>query len=86
MKAKVEEHTVIVIQGQEIAAIRVQWVLTGLKSKFFKQNLWFRESDGVFLRAQPREGARSVGRSDPGAEQHTSEVASRCLRAFGVLF
>jgi hypothetical protein len=56
MKAKVEEHTVIVIQGQEIAAIRVQWGLTGLKSKFFKQNLWFRESDGVFLRAQPREG------------------------------
>lgn len=42
MKAKVEEHTTITIQGREYPAVRVKWGLTGFKSRFFNQKLWFR--------------------------------------------
>jgi len=56
MKVKVEERTTIEIQGKEYSAVRLKWGLTGFKSYFFNQNLWFRESDGVFLRAEPRDG------------------------------
>jgi len=59
MKARVKERDVINIGGQEVTAVRVEWGLTGFKSMFFKRNLWFRESDGRFLRSEVADGEYS---------------------------
>jgi hypothetical protein len=54
MKASLKDTETITINGEEIEAVKVQWGLTGLKAAFFKQTLWFRKSDGVFMRSQER--------------------------------
>jgi hypothetical protein len=54
MKASLKDTETITINGTEVEAIKVKWGLTGLKAAFFRQTLWFRKSDGVFLKSKER--------------------------------
>jgi hypothetical protein len=57
MKAEVKETDMITVNGAEVEAVKVKWGLTGLRSMFFSRELWYRKSDGVFLKSQENDGA-----------------------------
>jgi hypothetical protein len=46
----------IEVGGDEVDALKIQWGLTGFRSMFFQQELWFRPSDGVLLKSEPSRG------------------------------
>ena len=52
MKAENKGVETITVSGKKVEAIRVKWGLTGLRSKFYGQTFWFRQSDGVYLKSK----------------------------------
>jgi hypothetical protein len=56
MKASIEGRETIRWAGREVAAVRVKWGLRGFRAPFFRRTIWFRESDGVYLRSQVADG------------------------------
>jgi hypothetical protein len=56
MKAENQGAETILVNGEQIATIRVKWGLTGVLSRFFNQTFWFRKSDGVFVKSKASRG------------------------------
>jgi hypothetical protein len=59
MKAENEGAETIEWNGEQVETVRVKWGLSGWKSMFFSQTLWFRATDGVLLRTSAGRGVWS---------------------------
>lgn len=57
MKAENEGIEMLERDSTQVEAVRVKWGLSGWKSIFFSQTLWFRAADGVLLQTTPTRGA-----------------------------
>ena len=56
MKAENKGPETVDVDGRPVEAVRVEWGLTGLKSMFFSQTMWFRATNGVFVRSDTSRG------------------------------